>query len=103
MLGGRNLVLGRSPLLGGRNLVEGKNQAEDMHHPDPGGNLDQVEDIHHHVGNLERVEGMHRPASIQLADNLGQEEADNLGQEEMDSHHKAAHMLVAVHIQQEAA
>ena len=93
-MGGRNLVLeGRSLVLEGTNLVEGKNQAEDMHHP--GGNLEQVEGIHQPVGNLEQ-EGMHRPGGIQLADNLDQEE-------EVDSHHKAAHMLVVVHIQQEAA
>jgi len=83
---------GRSLVLEGTNLVEGKNQAEDMHHP--GGNLEQVEGIHHPVGNLEQ-EGMHRPGGIQLA--------DNLDQKEVDSHHKAAHMLVVVHIQQEAA
>ena len=87
------MLEGRSLVLEGTNLVEGKNQAEGMHHPE--GNLEQVEGIHHPVGNLEQ-EGMHRPGGIQLADNLDQEE-------EVDSHHKAAHMLVVVHIQQEAA
>jgi hypothetical protein len=48
------------------------------------------------VGGKNQAEGMHRPGGIQLADNLDQEE-------EVDSHHKAAHMLVVVHIQQEAA
>jgi hypothetical protein len=44
------------------------------------------------VGGKNQAEGMHRPGGIQLADNLDQEE-------EVDSHH----MLVVVHIQQEAA
>jgi hypothetical protein len=77
---GRSLVLEGTSLVLEGNPVGGKNQAEDMHHPG---------------GNLEQVEGMHRPGGIQLA--------DNLDQEEVDSHHKAAHMLVVVHIQQEAA
>lgn len=80
------MLEGRIPVLGG------KNQAEDMHHP--GGTLGRVEGIHQPVGNLE--EDMHRPGGIQLADNLDQEEV-------VDSHHKAAHMLVVVHIRQEAA
>jgi hypothetical protein len=49
--------------------------------------------MHHPGGNLEQVEGMHHPEGNQLADNLDLE---------VDSHHMADRRLVVVRIRQVA-